>query len=211
MFRAHWFLALLLTCLATGAGAGAWMREPGATFLSFGADIGTAGTVVTAFAETGITPRLTLGADAWRSYSGDWSVLAVANVPLGPIDRATRIALGLGVGAAHSGGKTGPQMRLGAHLGRGLDTGWLASDLTVTHRFLDGETGTKITGTWGYNLSDDCATILEARAETGSAAVLAPSLACRVTKGVKVRIGGAMPVGAGGGAPVIGLQTWLEF
>lgn len=211
MSRTIWLLVLLLTNLGSAARAGAWMREPGDVFVSFGTDLGASGAVTTVFAEAGLRPRLTLGLDGWRSYSGDWSALAVANMPVRHTVGAAVAAVSVAAGVARTGDKVGPQTRLGLHVGYGFDAGWLTSDVTATYRLTDHKTGAKLTGTWGLNVTRTCATILETRAETGAAAVLAPSVACRFGKRMRLRMGGAFPVTSGGGEAVLGLQSWLEF
>ena len=190
--------------------AGAWMRTAGDTFLSFGADIDSNGTVATVFAERGIAPRLMLGLDAWHSPFGDWSVLAVATYPL-IVEGPAKLSVSLGVGVAESGGLQGPQTRLAVHLGRGANWGWLAADLMVTHRFADDQASAKATATWGRNLSERCAAIVEVRGETRVPISVAPSVACRIGDRVRLRVGGAQAITGSGGAPILSVQTWIEF
>lgn len=203
-------IAFLGLAASDMAEAGAWMRPAGESFLSFGADIDENGAVSTLFAERGIGPRLMLGLDAWHSPFGDWSLLAVATTPILE-DGANRVSASLSLGLARAGGREGPQARLGVHLGRGLDSGWLASDLTVTHRFADGQASAKATATWGRTLSDRCAAIFEVRAETRVPISIAPSVACRVSDAVRLRLGGAQNVTGSGGALVFSAQAWVSF
>ena len=65
---------LLLTVLARPLFAGAWMRDEGTGFFSFSVSAtrdtaspgGATGFTQTMFAEYGLRPRLTFGANAWR-------------------------------------------------------------------------------------------------------------------------------------------------
>ena len=217
MTRAFPVPAVLLAMCLAGLGsagavrAGAWLRDEGTAFLSLGADLDDNGAVMTLFAERGITGRLTLGLDAWQSPFGDWSVLAVATVPILAGPGRDRVSASLGLGMARAAGREGPSARAGLHLGRGLAQGWLAADLTLTQRFADGIATAKATATWGRRFSDRCATILEVRGETRVPVSVAPSVLCRLDDRVQLRLGAARAVTGAGGPAVLGLQAWVEF
>jgi hypothetical protein len=212
MLRLPRLLPLLLhLCWALPAGAGAWMREEGEGFLSFGLEAKDAGLGQSLFLEYGVRPKLTLGLDGWSSLTGDWALLAVMQVPLTPANAAPlRAAASLGAGLGRSNGVMSERLRLALHLGRGLEAGWLSGDLSLTYRGDSGAIDSKLSATWGREITSRCSAVLEGWAEGSGAATLSPSLVCRLTPRLRVRGGGTWPV-RGNGAPALTLQGWTEF
>ena len=127
-------LALLCTASPGPANAGAWLREPGRSFLS------TAGTLrrgdpdarqeVSVYAEYGLSPRLTFGADVNERPGITGHATLFARLPLNRPDARNRLALESALGGHHWRGDCDPMYRLSLSYGRGFITrrgalGWL--------------------------------------------------------------------------------------
>ena len=218
-------LVVMLTHLtaATPAAAGAWAREEGTFFVSLGANVllfGEAARPVhydpTLYVEYGLTPRLTLGVDAYTAEKGEaGSLLFFGRHTFGTTDGPTRFALSLGAGVTIvPNGQLDPTLRLGAHWGRGMDWGWLAADYLVTFGDELVDLQEKVDLTLGYRFADRWAAILSAEAGLGLTqdfyAKITPSIAYNITDTVTIRgsYTQALTGDLGGGA---GVQIWFSF
>mgnify|MGYP005861962363 CR=1 FL=1 len=129
--------ACCITCcvicllLAGQSHAGAWPREPGATFLSFSTEVDTGDmtdTFTTLFVEYGLTDRLTLGLDAGLDDGTLYKGIVFARMPLNRPEADMKLAIEMGVGLTDDAAV----LRPGLMIGRGLDWGWMAMDTLAT-------------------------------------------------------------------------------
>ncbi|MCB1342332.1 MAG: hypothetical protein KDK24_14950 [Pseudooceanicola sp.] len=149
----RWLVVLGL--IAAGpAGAGAFMEDPGASFL---ASSGTyrwngagAAQEVSVYATRGLK-RLTLGADVNLTVGASGHALVFARLPV--LRRVPKgvFAAEIGVGGAYSDGDWAPMVRLTLGHGRGWARGWY--DVLATAEYQSGqpEIGWKLEGTLGLN------------------------------------------------------------
>ena len=220
-------LALLLTlCLARPALSGAWMREEGEWFLSFGGNVALSEAAQrpvhydpTAYLEYGLTPGLTLGLDGYVADAGDaGSVFAFARLPLATaaLPERARLAFSLGAGATIiPTGEIEPSARLGLSFGYGLDSGWLAADAEVVQALGGSDRRqSKLDLTWGYRLGPDWTSILSAQVGTGLEgdfyAKVTPSIAWRMTERVQLRVGATHALTGDRGTGLL-MQVWTTF
>lgn len=138
-------IAIILLAVVTAAGpagAGAWLRDEGAAFVSV---IGTArrgdpdATFETSvYGEYGLTPGLTLGFDLNERPGIAGHALMFARLPLGAVGRRTKLAVEIGLGGHHWQGAWDPMYKLTLSLGRGFYSrwgfGWLALDAAYERR-----------------------------------------------------------------------------
>jgi hypothetical protein len=133
---------ILLVCLFSGpAMAGAWLREPGEVFLAPSYTVeeirGRTGKSRFAglYAEWGMTPYLTLGADLGSPDGGEPSGVLFARLPLVETTQGIRAAFEVGIGVRDGPGSTRAFLRPGLSLGYGfgsrIGNGWLALDLST--------------------------------------------------------------------------------
>lgn len=155
------FLIALL-CLASHAHAGAWMREEGSVFLSFGANIDETGRAEGAiYAEYGLRPKLTLGLKIdvamtdGRMGDGEAYVFARKPIPVG--ERDFKLAYEVGLGGTLGDDASG-LVRVGFNYGRGIKlwdrNGWLAIDSALEWTTGDSELTGKLDSTLGLALND---------------------------------------------------------
>lgn len=157
-----WVLRLaVMLWLPLQANAGAWEREPGTWFLSFGGNLALSeGAQLPVYydpvlyAERGLTERVTLGFDA---HTGDrarvLTGMAFARRTLGPLDGPTRWAVSGALGARLVGLEDPePVGRLGLHWGRGLPDGWMAVDASLQRASEAEVVQWKTDLTWGHRL-----------------------------------------------------------
>ena len=142
----HRMLVAVTICLvaAQPAGAGAWLRGEGQSFLAVSTigrstDGRTLSETETAlYAEHGLTPRLTLGADINDRYGLSGHALLFARLPLGPTDRASKWALELGTGGHHQQGHWGSLYKATLAYGYSFETargfGWLGIETALEMR-----------------------------------------------------------------------------
>lgn len=182
---------LLILCFLTLGGqaqAGAWLREKGATFLSFAvsgeASPGATSPDVSAYVEYGLRPRLTFGLSAWKTGT-EAEILAFLRFPVTPETATHKIALDLSLGAYRSMPEgTDGSARLALSWGRELQTrwgdGWAQVEGSLIHR-MNGTPGlAKIEATAGLKVAPRSRAMFQVFAEKqkGKAASvkLAPSL-----------------------------------
>lgn len=214
---------LLLLLFATQSHAGAWPREKGIVFLSFGGNMVLFGEAVrpvyydpTVYLEYGLTDRLTIGADGFTADKGTaGSLFVFARYPVLSSDSDDKLAVSLGLGGTLlPDGTLEPAPRLGLHWGRGLSGGWLAADTELIFGLVEGTAQTKIDVTIGHNLTPDWTAILVATAGiglTGDVYVKAsPSILYHVNDTISIRTGlvQALSGDYGGG---LSLEAWVRF
>ncbi|MCU0908018.1 MAG: hypothetical protein MUF73_11330 [Rhodobacteraceae bacterium] len=229
-------LVLGLALLPAQAAAGAWPREDGRTFLSFGIEAGDGadGPFVSLFGERGLPRRWTAVLDAgMRPDGGDATAALTLRLPLDDGTGRDRFALSFGGGLAVEDGRVlaevpglgqaRPFARAGAHWGRGIATPWgdgwagvdAIADLSIP--VIAGDdmaTAWKLDATLGLRPTDRLATILQV--QTGQP--LAGDTYLRLQGTVVRRLGNAMNVEAGAVIGVSGddtraarLGVWVDF
>ena len=214
---------LLVSVLATPAGAGAWAREEGTWFVALGGNVALLGDAVspvyydpTIYLEYGLTPRLTLGLDGFTADRGTaGSVFVFLRFPLGPAEGNERFALSLATGATLMPDRTLEETpRLGFHWGRGLDGGWLAVDAEVKYGLTRGIAQSKVDMTWGHRFDDQWSSVLVTTAGIGLEgdfyAKVAPSLAYEVNDRLSLRAGAVQALTGDFGTGV-NAEVWLRF
>ena len=222
MIRAA-ILSIWLCHAGAVAQAGAWPREAGEVFLSFGGNVALFGGATrpvhydpTLYLEYGLTERLTLGLDGYTADAGRaGSLFGWLRLPWRPGEGDDVWAVSAGLGSTLlPDGDQEATTRLGLHWGRGLHSGWLALDAQgqigvtrLSHQAkLEGTWGARLTPRWtglmqaqvGYGLSGDI------YAKLGGAAVL------HATDRIDLRLGltRALTGDRGGG---LTLETWWRF
>ena len=172
------FRTLILAAIAglagwTGkAGADAWPRGEGDSFLSFSlerpVDGSGGGTYASLYYEYGLTPRLTFGIDAGRDllFSGT-SAIVFLRYPVFS-GGSNKFAIELGLGSADSGGRSVFTVRPGLSWGRGYTaawgTGWMGVDATYQLRS-DGTGLGKVDATIGANHANGALSMLQLQFE----------------------------------------------
>lgn len=218
--------AVLVLAMAVQAGtaeAGAWARERGAIFLSFGGNVALFDGATrpvhydpTLYIEYGLTDRLTVGFDGYTS-----DATAVVNgfvflrFPVGSTEGRSRLAFSVAGGASEIPGlaleTTG---RLGLHWGYGLDRGWLAVDATTVLGLAVGEREGKVEATWGRVLSDRWTGLLQLQGGIGFSgdtyAKVTPSILVGLTETTHLRAGVVQALTGDMGSAVT-LEVWMDF
>lgn len=119
---------ILWAVTAQPAGAGAWLRDKGTGFLSLTTTIrhlnGTRQAENRFYAEFGLAPRLTLGADINEITGIAGHALVFLRLPVGLNERRTRIAVELGLGTHHWQGRWGGMVKSTLSVGRGFSSRW---------------------------------------------------------------------------------------
>ncbi len=215
-FAALWFLS------AAAAHAGAWPREEGGVFSSFGGNVALFGAAArpvyydpTVYLEYGLTERLTLGLDGYTADRGDaGSMLVFARYALDDGSGTHRFATSLGIGyTLLPTGSLDETVRIGLHWGRGLEDGWLAVDATATV-LRDNDTQIKIDSTWGQALNERFTSVLNVEAGLGLSgdfyAKVTPSIVFEVSPVISVRAGFVQALTGDRGGGLL-LQAWVEF
>jgi len=154
-------LLALIFCVtaAQPAGAGAWLREKGAGFVSLTTTLrnldGSWQTENGFYLEYGLAPRLTLGVDVNDIPGLAGHALVFARLPIGPPDRPTKIALELGVGGHQWQGQWGKMLKSTLSVGRGFSSrwgdGWVNIDTAVEVRNLFPDPAFKLDATIGLS------------------------------------------------------------
>ena len=195
-------IALALVLPAAEAGAGAWPRPKGETFLSFSQQVSTgARTLIDAtqdirsyasvYAEYGLTDRLTIGLDAGTGAGEDDRVgaaLVFARLPVWS-PGAHRVAIDFGIGTLQSEAQ-GRQTRFrpGLAWGRGFESrwggGWLGMESSLELREPSGDVAVKADFTAGLKPNDRWMLIAQAQTgyypDAGGIVRLAPSVVRRL-------------------------------
>jgi len=221
-------ILVLLLCLrlALGAGpvwAGAWPRDEGETFLSFGGNVALFGGAMRPvhydpmfYAEHGLTARLTLGIDGYTADAGTaGSLFAWLRLPWRPGDGDDVWAVSTGLGATLlPDGTHEATTRLGLHWGRGLESGWLALDAQGQLGVTRLSHQAKIEATWGHKITPLWTGLFQGQAGYGLSgdlyAKLSASVIWHTTETFDLRLGltRAMTGDRGGG---LTLESWWRF
>jgi hypothetical protein len=224
-------MILAVAALPGMAQAGAWPREKGQVFVSveqafdwrpaFDGSTERSG-YASAYAEYGLTPRLTLGAKAGMAVDRSYhEALAFARLPLLGTDGANRFAADAGAGARWlADGTVEPVLRSGLAWGRGYSSrwgdGWIGVEGTWTRAVVSGESHVNLDATVGLNAPSGAHYILQLRGyddAKGTVYTVAPSYVRRVTDRLKAQVGATWRPGTDGGEATRGLFTavWVEF
>lgn len=150
----HVWLLLLICLLRAGpAGAGAFSEEKRTGFVAttgfyrwdgFGA-MQEAGL----YAAYGLTPRLTLGFDAYYTPGLSSHALLFLRLPIAQGRGANRFAAEFGLGVHREAGGGGAMYRLSLAHGRSWDRGWYDLTASVERRSGQPKAGWKLDGTLG--------------------------------------------------------------
>ncbi len=218
-------LVALLLCPCV-AGAGAWPREKGRTFLSFGATVSVPyddpgappRTYVSLYSETGLGRGLTFGIDAGMDPDQDSTAILFLRKSFGPEDRRHLLAVQAGIGATTDGAATDYLLQLGGAWGRGLETrfgrGWIALDAQALYWAEQGEVAVKADLTLGLKPVERTKLMLQVQSGQypGSDPYvrLVPSVARKIGRRTHLEIGAEFGV-TGDDRFGLKLGTWLEF
>ncbi len=206
----------------TEARAGAWPRDEGEVFLSFGGAIALSGDPQRPveydpmiYAEYGWSPRLTLGLDA---YSADTDtsggIFAWARLPLGSAEGdAWAVSAGIGATLKTDDGADAAA-RLGLHWGRGLETGWLAVDAYLQAGLSPQTRQAKVDVSWGRRFKEDWTILLQGQLGHDAAddifASTSSSLNWTATDQISLRAGVTQSL-TGDRDAALTFETWLRF
>lgn len=213
----------MLVALSSTAQGGAWPRDKGDLFIAAGGNFllsdGAELPVYydpTVYAEYGLTGRVTLGIDLYTADKGRIaSAFGFAAVPIGSLDAKNRAMVSLGYGyRLNPDTSTEALMRMGLSLGRGLDRGWLAADISATIGTIDTTWRPKADFTWGRTWSPHWTMTLQLQTGQGFFddyyAKYSPTVIYKVNDRIKINIGAVKALtGDGGGA--LKAETWLTF
>ena len=216
-------LTLLTLSLANSADAGAWPRNEGEVFLSFGSNVALLGEAVrpvyydpTLYLEYGLTGRVTIGVDGFTADRGDaGSLFAFARYAFDLPGSGDAWGVGFGVGTTIvPDGSHDMTLRTTLHWGRGLETGWLAVDAEASFGLDRNLTQTKIDATWGYRFDDTWISATQFQVGTGltgdTYVKVAPSIIWVARDNLQVRAGLVQAL-SGDYGTALSLQTWVTF
>lgn len=173
--------------LASQAHAGAWMREQGTGFLSFGPVYEETGRLDgSLYAEYGVRPNLTLGvkidADMMQQQIRGATGFVFARKPIDMGERQFNLAYEVGIGSTY-GHSSDLLLLTGLSYGRGVNVGslngWLALDGAVEWSLGDSGNLGKLDTTFGLTLSDKFKVMMQvfhSQTDEANATTLAPSL-----------------------------------
>lgn len=190
MIRVMFGVLLWLVGAGTPALAGAWLREPGNSFLAVSSTTRTqtdyflSNTDSSIYFETGVLKNLTLGADLNFTSQKDGHIIAFLRRPLGATDGQNRLAYELGIGARQRMQNKDAVVKLGLSFGRGFETvignGWIAVDSSFEYKTPSGDTLVKLDATFGVSISPRFKAMLQIqsmyRSEDNSSVDIIPSL-----------------------------------
>lgn len=217
-------LLLVLLWVPAAVWAGAWPREPGGVFVSFGGNIATSAQArrpvysdPVVYLEYGLSETLTVGLDGYVANGAEEeAVLAFLAWPLRTAEGGAPVSLSLGGGMRRDATRAAvePVLRLGLSMGRGLDDGWLAADAALIAVPGMDRREAKLDLTWGRRHGDRWITIMQVQSGLGTAGdrylKLAPSAVFRVTANVAIEAGVVKAITGDRGAG-LRLATWWEF
>lgn len=176
--------ALMLT---QPANAGAWLRNEGTGFLSFGSTIDEFGrSFGSAYGEYGLRSKLTLGAkvdvDMTAGQIGNGSAYVFARKPIATGTHKYKLAYELGIGGTIEQDPSA-LLRTGLSYGRGYAAwdraGWVAIDSALEWVESDDSFTVKLDSTVGITLSDRFKVMFQvfySQTESEATTTLAPSL-----------------------------------
>ena len=214
---------MLLACSGAAAHAGAWPRDKGTLFIAAGGNFllsdGAELPVYydpTVYAEYGLSDRITLGLDLYTADKGRIaSAFVFTAVPIGSLESRNRAMVSLGYGyRLNPDTSTEALMRVGLSLGRGLDNGWLAADISATIGTVDTTWRPKADFTWGRSWSPRWTTTLQLQTGQGFFddyyAKYSPTIIYSVTDRIKINFG-AVKALTGDRGSALKAETWLTF
>ncbi|EKE45318.1 hypothetical protein OCGS_0408 [Oceaniovalibus guishaninsula JLT2003] len=192
------FLLLILPAMAQ---AGAWPRDHRGVFVSASrtyalSSYGILGDLTSAYAEYGLTPRLTIGAKLDRSDQVASETVAFARIPLGRTDRRDVFAAQVGFGNVRQPGEASVAIIQPALLyGRGFDgwlgSGWIGAEVRASIA-AEGRIWGNLDLTVGFNPTENSHLIFQVQTwmdEYNHTVTLAPSYVRRLWGPVKTEIG----------------------
>ncbi|WP_417727972.1 hypothetical protein [Roseovarius sp.] len=219
MLRCLLIAVLVLPWLIGMAGAGAWPRGKGQTFLAASGQIegpdqfGLYRQNFTLYAEHGLTERLTLGLDLGGDTLRMTKSIAFVRWPIGQDAQAVKIAVEMGLGEVSEE----TALRPGVSLGRGFTLwgrhGWAAFDGRAVV-FGSGDMTLESDITFGLNTTARSKVLVQL--QTGHPALgqaytrFAPSYVYATRPGAHLEFGLVLPV-SGGGERGVKLGLWREF
>jgi hypothetical protein len=223
---------LAITAPATGANAGAWAMDDGATFLALSYGVSTdddwdTGTL-SLYAAHGLTPRLTFGVNLDQRAVGPHTLdLFLRRHMTDPEDRL-QVAFEVGIEVELDGQVDGTQRTLSlssemgrptvaVHLGRGFawaaGTGWIDLRIGVDLPTDGGAPLTEVDAYLGLDVGRRGFASLEVwhdRAPSGTFTAFVPGLGIRLSERATATL--RLVHDAGGDVPnSIEIGTWLEF
>lgn len=226
-------VSLILLFSAGAAVAGAWPRERGETFLSFGQSVSSGTPALLApdlsfrsytsvYAEYGLTERVTLGFDGaygWGPEADLWTGLAFARWPIARSSSGDRFAVDLGLGRrvdSEDGGDT--RARLGLAWGRGFEIGWgqgwMGVESSAERLIPANDTLYKADFTIGLKPGDDWMLIFQVQSglypEADPLVRVAPSVVRRLGEHMHAQLGADTTV-TGERSYGVKLSTWISF
>ena len=200
----HLARILLLSCMLTpgGATAGPWLQEQGSGFASFSLSATrTEQHGLSAYFEYGATVDTTIGIDIdmYRDAldtSTGYGTLFLRRA-IGSTEGPSRLAYELGLGVARKDGQTTPTAKTALTWGRGITlqgrSGWVTVDGALHWDLRTSDTTVKVDGTFGVNLSDVMAAMLQvnyAHMQGDSHGKVEPSIVLRPGAGdFRIKIG----------------------
>ncbi len=197
-------ILIILLLMATQTQAGPWPREKGKVFLSYGGQFdvdtktGLTSNTSTLYAEYGLTQKLTIGVDLGGDETRANKAIAFARLPILNDDRATKIAVEIGIGQVSNS----PALRPGVSVGRGLTLGEHNGWITADTRFvlMDGDNDFLFESdfTFGMGISKRSKLIaqlqLGAPADASAYTKFAPSAVFERKPGRHIELGGMIGV-----------------
>ncbi|KAA9005740.1 hypothetical protein [Histidinibacterium aquaticum] len=217
-------LPLLLAVLLVAAPlqAGPWVRERGALFLSFGANVALTDAATrpvhtdpTLYLEYGLSERVTVGFDLYVA-NGDQEETAQAFLRLPLAAGDTPVAATLTYGLRHDRLRASLEeiARLGVSTGRTLPKGWLAADASAILVVGENRREGKLDLTWGRDIGERWTGVLQLQTGIGTAgdayAKAAPALLYDLRPGTRLEIGLVQAL-TGDLGTGLRLATWWEF
>ncbi len=208
---------------AQAAQAGAWLRDPGRSFVSSSITATQAGDGSSStYLEYGLNDRLTLGADVFFAFDrfgnqGGYGTLFL-RLPLGSTDRPNKWAIDVGGGAAWLGGEVLPHLKTGLSWGRGYRlrqrAGWIAVDASVFWDLTYSRHVAKLDTTVGLALGDHVKAMMQvfyASVDGVGTTTYAPSLLIEPGRGTySLQVGVELPADDYGD-PSLKLGVWRRF
>lgn len=215
--------ALALMLPGGRAEAGAWPRDKGDLFLSFGGNVALFDGATrpvhydpTLYVEYGLTDRLTVGFDGYTSDATEIvNGFVFLRYPLGSVEGPQRLAVSVAAGASEIPGLAlEPTGRLGLHWGYGLARGWLAADATSVLGLAGAEREGKLELTLGQRVSDRWTGVLQLQGGIGysgeSYAKVTPSAMYELSDTTHLRAGLVQAL-TGDMGSALTVEVWLSF
>lgn len=192
-------MRFLLVCVIVLAGvsatAGPWPREKGAGFLSFSIEYDDEDDAVftSAFAEYGITSKITAGLDLGFADEELYKAIAFARYPLANDTSDWSVALELGAGVTEDEGVLRPGLHFGRGLNLGQKSGWFTIESYAYYEVEQDKVDVSTDITFGLNMTDRRKLVLQL--QSGNQPMdpdylnLATSLVIEATPGFHVELG----------------------